>query len=140
MGLRQDTEALFFNSGVQDLYPHWQSEYSPGPEFQRHGDWAPGEAPDTWAYKIRIVDPLDSERLINRIVTYSVLYTSAQMVSEEKADTEKPFHAFSPETDHACSAWIYSDDLSKFDPFTLDEVLQIAVYGGILHPHFRARD
>ena len=140
MGLRQEAEALFFGSGVQELYPHWQSEYPPGPKFQRHGEWPPGEAPDTWAYKIRITDPLNCERLMDRIVTYSVLYTAAELITYENTDSEKPFHPPSEETGRACSMWVFSDELDKFDPHTLDQVLQVAVFGGLLYPHFEPRN
>jgi hypothetical protein len=140
MGLRQEAEALFFGTGVQELYPHWQSEYSPSFRFQRHGEWPPGEAPDAWAYKIRITDPLNSERPMDRIITYSILYSAAEMITEEKVDTEKPFHSVDAETDRACSMWVFSDDLGMFDPHTLDQVLQVAVFGGLLHPHFEPRN
>lgn len=140
MGLRQEAEALFFGSGVQELYPHWQSEYSPGPQFQRHGEWPPGEAPDTWAYKIRITDPLNCGRLMDRIVTYSILYSAAEMITEEKIDTEKPFHPVDAETDRACSMWVFNDELGTFDPHTLDQVLQVAVFGGVKYPHFEPRN
>lgn len=140
MGIRQEAEALFFGTGIQELYPHWQSEYSPGPQFQPHGEWPHGEAPDIWAYKIRITDPLNCERLMDRIITYSILYSTAEMISGDKADAEKPFHPVDAETVRACEMWVYSDELDTFDPHTLDQVLQVAVFGGLLHPHFEPRN
>lgn len=135
MGIRQDVENLFFGSGVQDLYGHWQSQFpGDGNRFERHGDWPTGEAPDVWAYKIRITDPLNSERLMDRIVTYSTLYSAAEVIADEEADREPPFHSLTPSTGRTCSNWVYSDSLDEFDPHTLDEVLQVAVFGGLLHP------
>lgn len=137
MGIRQEAEALFFTTGVQDLYSHWRSAVPPKESmFVRHGDWKTGEAPDFWAYRIRIVNPFDTERLLEKVVTYSVLYTAAEKISEDEGKAGQPFSPASKETGRACDDWIYSDSLSKFDPFTLDEVLQTAVYGGIWHPHF----
>ncbi len=141
MGLNsQQAEELFFGSGVQELYDHWQSSIpGEGSVFQRYGSWEPGEAPDLWAYRVSVVNPLDTERLMRKVITYSVLYTAAQMISDEKVDASKPFHPVGPQTGHACSQWVYNDDLSGFDPHTLDEVLQVAVYGGLRHPHFEVR-
>lgn len=140
MSLKSEVETLFFGSGVQELYEHWQSQIpGQGSLFQRHGDWAAGEAPETWAYRITVTNPLDTERLLRKVITYSVLYTAAELITEEKADQSKPFHPVSPTTDRACASWVYSDNLDGFDPFTIDEVLQVAVYGGIWHPHFEHR-
>jgi hypothetical protein len=141
MGLKQEVEERFFHSGVQELYDHWQSQIpGQGSLFQRHGEWQSGEAPDTWAYQITASNPLDSERLLRKVITYSVLYTAAELVSEEKTDETKPFHPVSPATNRACASWVYSDDLDGFDPFTIDELLQVAVFGGIWHPHFMQRE
>lgn len=141
MELKQQAEALFFGSGVQELYGHWQSQFPEGGSlFRRHGDWESGEAPNLWAYQIRVTDPMDTERLLNKVITYSVLYTAAEMINDGKADDDKPFHPVSAETGRVCGLWVYSDDLDGFDPHTLDEVLQVAVYGGLRHPHFETRE
>ena len=136
-GIKQEAETVFFRSGVQELYGHWQSEIpGHGSLFRRHGEWESGQAPEGWAYQITTSSPLDSERLLNKVITYSVLYTAAEMIDDGKLDEAKPFHPVSPATGRACAMWVYSDSLGEFDPFTADEVLQVAVYGGIWHPHF----
>lgn len=141
MELKQQAEVLFFGSGVQELYGHWRSQFPEGGSlFQRHGDWESGEAPNLWAYRIRVTDPLDTERLLNKVITYSVLYTAAEMINDGKVDTDKPFHPVGAETGRVCGLWVYSNDLDEFDPYTLDEVLQVAVYGGVWHPHFETRE
>ena len=141
MGMKQDVEALFFGSGVQELYEHWKSQIpGQGSLFQRHGEWQPGEAPDTWAYQITATNPLNSERLLRKVITYQVLYTAAELVTAEKVDTAKPFSPVSAATDRACSGWVFTDELDGFDPFTIDELLQIAVFGGVWNPHFKQRD
>lgn len=139
MSLRQEAETLFFGSGVQELYDHWLWS-DKGSMFTRFGDWEPGQAPDTWAYRVYAPNPLDSERRIEKVVTYSVLYTAAELITEEKVDVEKPFHPPGAETDRACSMWVYSDELGTFDPYTLDQVLQVAVFGGVRYPHFEPRN
>lgn len=138
-GIKQEAENLFFGSGVQELYKHWQSEVSHGSRFRKHGNWEPGRAPDGWAYLITTSSPLHDERLLDKVITYSVLYTAAEMVNEKKADESKPFHPFSAATDRACASWVYNDSLEGLDPFTIDEILQIAVYGGVRYPHFEFR-
>jgi hypothetical protein len=141
MELRQQAESLFFNSGVQELYEHWHSTIpGEGSIFSSPYEWSPGEAPDTWAYQATVVDPFNSERLLKKVITYSVLYTAAMMITEEKVDSEKPFFPVSGTTGDTCTRWVFNDELDLFDPHTLDEVLQVAVYGGIRHPHFRPRD
>jgi len=142
MGLRQDIEVLFFGSGVQELYKHWQSQLpGGGSKFRRFGEWPQGDAPDVWAYQVTVVDPLNSERLLEKVITYSVIRDAAERIAIECLDVDKPFHPFTPATDRACSTWVYStgEDLSGFDPHTIDETLQVAVYGGVLHPHFEGR-
>lgn len=140
-GIKQEAETVFFGSGVQELYGHWRSEIpGHGSLFRRHGEWEPGQAPDGWAYRITVTDPFDCERLMDRVITYSVLYTAAEMISAEQIDASKPFHPVSAETDRACAAWVYTDEVNSFDPHTLDEVLQVVVFGGLLHSHFEYRD
>lgn len=142
MGIKQEVEALFFGSGVQELYGHWQSQIpGQGSLFRRFGDWPLGEAPDVWAYRITVTDPLDCERLLDKVVTYSVLYDAAERIAAESVDLDKPFVPVSAATDRACSTWVYTaqDPLEGFDPYTIDETLQVAVYGGLLHPHFKTR-
>jgi len=140
-GMQQEVEALFFGSGVQDLYPHWRSQMpGEGSRFTPYGSWEAGQAPSTWAYRITITDPLNSERLMERVITHSVLYMAAEMINDGNVDTEKPFHPLDAETGRACSAWVHSDELDAFDPHTLDQVLQVAVFGGLLHPHFQVRE
>ena len=139
--IKQQAELLFFNSGVQEVYKHWRSQTSEqGSLFRRYGQWESGQAPDLWAYQVTVSNPLDTERLLERVVTYSVLYTAAELINDEKVDTSKPFHPVSAETGRVCSLWVYTDSLDGFDPFTLDEVLQVAVFGGVWHPHFRERE
>lgn len=139
--LRQQVETLFFGSGVQELYGHWQSEFRGGGSiFRKHGQWPLGQAPDQWAYQVTVTNPLDSESLLNRVVTYSVLYTAAEMIEGERVDTSKPFHPVGAETGRVCALWVYGDSIDEFDPYTLDEVLQVAVFGGIWHPHFTVRE
>jgi hypothetical protein len=135
MGLRQEVETLFFGSGVQELYEHWQTQ------FRRFGKWPQGDAPDVWAYRITVMDPLNSADLLEKVITYSVIRDAAERIAVESIDTDEPFHPLSPTTDRACSTWIYGtgEDLSGFDPHTIDETLQVAVYGGVLHPHFESR-
>lgn len=139
MSLRQEAEALFFGVGVQELYGHW-SWADRGSMFMRFGEWEPGQAPDTWAYRVHAPHPLDSERRIDKVITYSVLYTAAELITYENVDTEKPFHPPSEETGRACSMWVFSDELGTFDPHTLDQVLQVAVFGGVKYPHFEPRN
>lgn len=139
--IKQETEDLFFGSGLEELYPHWQSQVpGHGSIFRRHGNWEKCQAPDIWAYRVTASNPLNSERLLEKVITYSVLYTAAEMIDDGKADETKPFHPISPATGRACALWVYSDDLEGFDPFTLDEVLQVAVYGGVWNPHFQQRN
>lgn len=142
MSIRQDLEALFFWSGVQELYEHWQAEEISGrsSRFRRYGQWEKGEAPDVWAYQITVTDPLSSERLLKKVITYSVIYTAMEMINEGRVSTDKPFHPGSAETGRACASLIHCDELDGFDPHTIDEVLQVAVYGGIRHPHFEIPD
>lgn len=140
MGIKQDVEALFFGSGVQELYEHWQSEMrDDGSLFRRHGEWETGQAPDIWAYKVTAANPLDSERLLRKVITYSVIYTAAELIEDGKADTGKPFYPVSAETGRACANLVHCDDVSMFDLHTVDEVLQVAVYGGVWYPHFEPR-
>lgn len=87
MSLRQEAEALFFGVGVQELYGHW-SWADRGSMFMRFGEWEPGQAPDTWAYRVHAPHPLDSERRIDKVITYSVLYTAAELIAYENVDTE----------------------------------------------------
>lgn len=141
MSIKQDAEVMFFGSGVQDLYEHWQSQIpGHGSLFHKYGEWSAGEAPDIWAYQITTTSPLDTERLLKKVITYSVLYTAAELIDGGKADESKPFHPVSAETGRACANLVYCDSVEGFDPHTIDEVLQVAVYGGIWHPHFETRN
>lgn len=140
MGVRQEVEALFFGSGVQELYKHWHPPFKGAPDtFQRFGEWEAGQAPDIWAYRVTATNPLNTEELLDKVITYSVIYTAVELISDEKADEQKPFHPVSPETGRACSNLVYTDSLDGLDPHTIDEVLQVAVYGGVWHPHFEPR-
>lgn len=140
MGIKQEAETAFFDSGVQELHGHWRSQIpGHGSLFRKHGEWEMGQAPDVWAHRITTSDPFDSERLLNKVITYSVLYTAAERIDDGKVDAAKPFHPVSPATERACALWVYNNSLEGFDPFTADEVLQVAVYGGVWHPHFEPR-
>ena len=140
MGVRQEVEALFFGSGVQDLYEHWQPPFKGAdPTFQRFGEWSTGEAPNGWAYQVQESDPLNDEKTISKVITYSVLVEVMQRVTSGRVDVDTPFHPVSEQTDFACTQFIHTDSLEDFDPYTIDEILQIAVYGGVWHPHFKIR-
>lgn len=140
MGIRQSTDALFFGSGVQELYTYWHPLFKGAPDyFQRFGTWETGNAPDAWAYRAQVSDPFDSERVLDKVVTYSVILGAARRIAEGAVSSEKPFHPISPETVQACLPFLQSEDLSQFDPHTVSEVLQVSVYGGIKYPHFKTR-
>lgn len=132
MATQQETEKLFFGSGVQDLYAHWKSDMSWDPDrFKKVGEWEPGQAPTGWAYKILITDLGNCEVLHDLVITHSVVMKAVRLIADRTTKVNKRLSAPDEETVTACLEYLGEGTGEGFDPHALDQVLQVAVYGGI---------
>lgn len=123
----QETELLFFDCPEVTDRPWWQGPG--GSIFERQeGNAAP---PGRWSYRVHIENP-DTGLPGIRILTHSRIF-AALLDIDSGDDTYGKDLSPDPEVTQNVRAYLHDPDPNHLDPHTIDQVLQVAVYGGVIH-------
>ncbi|MER6605693.1 hypothetical protein ABT282_07205 [Streptomyces sp. NPDC000927] len=129
---QQESEALIFGCNIESAFPWWIGLSGPIFEERFERD-AYGEAPDGWSYQVNLVDPSTGDSAV-RMVTHSVLLGAMRRIVAG-VDMTGLIHRQNPDPDVvACvRAYLNEPDPDRLSSEAIDQILQVAVYDGIVH-------
>lgn len=116
------SEGAIFGSGAL-TYPHWIA-------WERAFPWVLDDQenpPENWAYKITAQNRCGEEP-VTAFVTHASLMASMHAIMHP---TEPWGVEAGLTTRLECRAFLYDPEQADFDADTADEVLQVAVFGGV---------
>lgn len=130
---QQQTEEAIFGAGA-DMYEWWRAPLR-GEAFQMQFDYMEGRvAPDGWAYLVFVDNPDAGGTVVARIAHHQVMNALRSAANPDWRPDLRGRTSPGEETRENVRAFLKDPEGSTdIDANTADEVLQVAVLGGVVY-------